>query len=494
MPDFAGAANVDVGPVGDYALKVRARLACVLLVLTFGCRRQPPAGPETQEPTPPTTADSAACIRQQDGCVLCVTRRVLPEVEDRPTRVCNPRRPSECVEFCTTLTAECATPWHSGPACLTQTEDDFRRRQFWLEAADRPEVDLVARVVDEAGKKLESARVQLADGGTVVAEATSGRDGGVRILLRAGSYLVRVARPGQATLLESVRLAPEKTSPLRVFRMEPEQRISGRVVDEGQVPVAGATVIALRSATELLPVAEVQAAADGVFALRGLDLHRYLLRVVAFGYRASETSRVQAPAKGVTLTMMRTHVIRGVVQSADSVPQPEARILVVPTGTADGTAVLGTTSGVDGRYALDGFTPGGYLVWASKGDRATYPPMRVTLEPDDPEPLDLDLKLDHVGSVVTGAVVDAGDHPVGGARVELQPLWPLALPVPLSADTGRDGHFAVDGLTPGRYEMSVRLGARQVPLMAGPRDVQVPIEGGEEIELDGPLRVRIKVE
>jgi hypothetical protein len=74
------------------------------------------------------------------------------------------------------------------------------------------------------------------------------------------------------------------------------------------------------------------------------------------------------------------------------------------------------------------------------------------------------------------------------------PKWPLALPLTLSADTMRDGKFSVDGLTPGRYEIRVRLGPRVLPLLAGPRDVQVPIEEGEEVDLEEPIKVRRRLD
>ena len=120
--------------------------------------------------------------------------------------------------------------------------------------------------------------------------------------------------------------------------------------------------------------------------------------------------------------------------------------------------------------------------------------MRVTLEADDLEPLDVDLTLDHEGSLVAGQVQDEDGHAVPGARVDLDPKWPLAVPVSVGADTGRDGKFSVDGLTPGRYEISVKLGPRTLPLLAGPRDVQVPIEEGEEVDLDEPIRVRRRLD
>jgi hypothetical protein len=203
---------------------------------------------------------------------------------------------------------------------------------------------------------------------------------------------------------------------------------------------------------------------------------------------------VQAPAKAVVARLDRTHVLHGRVTDPSGAPQPHAKIFVTATGAEASRAVSVWVSAADGRYAIDGFAPGTFLVWAQRDDRATYPPMRVSLERDDLEPLELELRLDHEGALVTGHVVDQDGHPVYGAYVELEPRWPLALPVPLGAESGHDGKFAVDGLMPGRYALSVRQGARALSQLAGPREVQVPIEEGEEVDLDEKVQVRTRVE
>jgi hypothetical protein len=464
------------------------------LLIAPGCKSR--GHSEQGAPGAARAADASrvVCIRQQDGCILCVAPHGGGEVDEHGSRRCNPAKPAECVDFCTQLASDCATPWYSGPNCLAQSEEEFRRRQFWLDVAERPEAELLGRVLDAESKRADGAHVELGDGTTVVAETTCGKEGGFRLPLRAGVYTVRITKAGQATLLDTVKLVPERPPQLHVFRLNPDQRISGRVVDEAGAAVAAAQLAAVRSNGDALSTAETQAGPDGTFTLRGLDVHRYALRVVAFGYRAAETPRVQAPQKGVVVHMNRTHVVRGVIKDAAGAPVPQARILVTPTGGTAASAVSVWASGEGGRFALDGFASGTYLMWAQKDDRLTYPPMKLTLEAEDPEPLDLVLSLAHEGALVTGRLVDESDHALAGARVDLVPRWPLALPVPLGADTGPDGKFAVDGLSPGRYEISVRLGTRPLAVIAGARDVQVPIEAGEEVDVEGRVKVRTRID
>src|SRR5262249_24903199 len=143
----------------------------VLLLALCACQKRSAQSLESPETTPLLMTGNVACIRQDEGCVLCVTPRPPGDIEDRTAHICNPRQPSQCVDFCTTLAAECATPWHSGPTCIAQTLDEFRRAQFSLEAADRPVAELIGRVVDPGSHKVEGARVELADGPTVLSEA-----------------------------------------------------------------------------------------------------------------------------------------------------------------------------------------------------------------------------------------------------------------------------------------------------------------------------------
>jgi hypothetical protein len=145
----------------------------------------------------------------------------------------------------------------------------------------------------------------------------------------------------------------------------------------------------------------------------------------------------------------------------------------------------------DGHFAIDDFQPGAYLMWAQKSDRATYPPLKVTIEPDTHDPIDVELKTNHVGALVIGEVWDDEGHPRADLRVELEPRWPLALPIPLGGETTQGGKFSVDGLMPGRYEIVVRQGSRTLPIVRGPRDVEVPTDESEEVQLEGRIEVRI---
>jgi hypothetical protein len=52
----------------------------------------------------------------------------------------------------------------------------------------------------------------------------------------------------------------------------------------------------------------------------------------------------------------------------------------------------------------------------------------------------------------------------------------------------------VGALLPGRYEISVRVGTRVLPILSGPREVEIPIEPGATVDLADTIVVRPQAE
>jgi hypothetical protein len=234
-------------------------LPLLLLAVTNGCKRTD--GMKTSQPT-----ESAApvprevlCIEQTEGCVYCSSRDLAPAPfldadQPRPT-LCAPKDQDDCVEFCTTLAPECALPWSTKPRCVFNSELDFQRAVFNRDTSDRPEFQVPGRLVDENGRRIEGARVDVwvsrGTRQTALAQETSGKDGSFRLRLRNGpwSYSLRFSRPGLATeiidRLPADKLAvPTAATQPRAFRMGPEAVIKGRIVDNSPaaVPVGDAEV------------------------------------------------------------------------------------------------------------------------------------------------------------------------------------------------------------------------------------------------------------
>jgi len=61
-------------------------------------------------------------------------------------------------------------------------------------------------------------------------------------------------------------------------------------------------------------------------------------------------------------------------------------------------------------------------------------------------------------------------------------------------DIDRDGKFVVSTLLPGRYEITIRVGARVLQITAGPREVEIPIDPGATVDLPEAITVRPQAE
>ena len=445
-------------------------------------------------------------MEQPDACVYCLGREgesaFLEASQSRP-RVCDPKDPEECVEFCSSLAPPCALPWMPGPHCLIESDGAFHQAVFNRDTADRPEVVFSGKVTDEAGHRLEGVSVDIwvAQGTqfTPLGQETSAKDGTFKLHLRNGpwTYSLRLRRPGLASEIVD-RLAPEKlgaagTAPPRTFRMGPESAGKGRVVDaETGAPIAEAFLQAVRSPEDAIIVSEAHSGTDGTFVLGGLENRRYSLRVSKFGWKAATLKNAfSAPATRLTVKLSQGTVIRGMVRNADGMPEPNATVAAVLSDVPGApTLPIFWTTDSEGGFAQDHFAVGTYYLWARRGDMLAYPPEKIELE--DKGEITVELRLDHKGARVTGQVLPRpGFRLSADTRALLLGRAPsLAFPRPAVGGLDQTGRFLVTGVLPGRYELSVREGTRTLTIADGPRDVEVPIDADTTVALKDPIVVR----
>jgi hypothetical protein len=346
---------------------------------------------------------------------------------------------------------------------------------------------------------VEGAKIRVWFQGTSILDEVSGKDGSFRVRLRAGpapwGYSIRVSHPALATDIAELRIDRGGTL-VRNFRLAPENVIRGRVTDLKGAPVASVTVHALRTPDDPIDSGEAQTASDGTFAVGGLDVKRYWLRASRFGW-LPETLKapVTAPAARVAFRMVRTGVIKGRVVDADGEGQSNATVVALLSGGLGitGSPVIWSVA-TNGEFAQDRFQRGTYYIWARHGDMLLYPPEKIEITDDQLE-AELELKLSHRGARARGRVTVRGGGALDPeARAVLIGRSPLALPRKAPGDIDRDGTFVVPALLPGRYEVSVRVGSRILPIVSGPREVEVPIEPGVTVDLPETIIVRPQVE
>ena len=453
-----------------------------------------------------TDSRDVRCVERNEGCVWCVGRgTAAPFVEPDalPPSICDPKDPGNCVDFCSRLAPDCALPWRTGQSCLLATEEDFRRELFRRDTADRPEAVLQGKITDDTGKRVEGAKIRVWFQGTPILDETSGKDGSYRLRLRAGPwiYAIRLSHPGLAAEIAEFKPTEKQIIVNRSFHLGPEVVSRGKVTDGKGNPIGGVSIHALRGPDEQIETAEAQSGEDGSFVINGLDTRRYYLRASKLGWLPATVKwTFTQPPTRAAIKMQRTTIIKGVVQDADGEGQANATVVALLSGGGtlgagnDSNSPIIWTVDSDGSFAQDRFPLGTYYVWARHGEMLAYPPEKIELDDQDLD-ADIELKLSHKGARVRGHVTTVGGAPAESeARAVLFPRSPLALPRKALGEIDRNGAFVVSGLFPGRYEVSIRIGARVLPITKGPREVEVPIEAGTTVDLPEPIVVRPQAE
>jgi hypothetical protein len=445
-------------------------------------------------------ASYVRCVERPEGCVWCEGRGPMPplvEPDAIPPSLCDPKDPGECVDFCSRLTPECAVPWRTVPSCLLPSEQEFRREIFRRDTADRPEAQVTGRVTDEAGRRIEGAKLRVWFQGTAILDEVSGKDGSYHLRLRAGpwTYSVRVSHVGLATEIADLRIDRAGTI-MRSFRLAQETFIRGRVVGGKGEPIAGVAIHAVRSPDDLVDAGFAQSGDDGSFVISGIDNKRYFLRASKFGWLPAMLKwGVTAPATRIAFKLVRTGVIEGRVVDSDGEGQGGATVVALPSaglGSAGSPIIWAVDS--DGRFAQDRFEPGTYYLWARHGEMLVFPPEKIEVS-DASLGTQVELRLGHRGARTRGRIVTRGGAAlVPETRAVLFGLSPLALPRKAMGEIDHDGSFAVGALLPGRYELSVRVGSLVLPIISGPREVEIPIEPGATVDLPETIVVRPQAE
>jgi len=295
-------------------------------------------------------------------------------------------------------------------------------------SADAPRGAIRGRVLDARGQPLEGASVRVRRTGAAswaVATDATGRfevDG-----IEAGESVVSVSAPGFLESGETVAsVAAGDTADVPPVTLEPERRISGRVVDRGGAPIAGAAVSVAPMLSPVRAGAALPSALGRVESL-GIDPHR--AQRARFRVLCPEEA---GPHVTITAASLR-------IDSKDAVEFsfPFADTLLV----ADRHAFPGGRTDEDGRFDLGGVGDGPYFVMASSpGYVPAGDPISVSGGATDV------VVVMAKGGEIRGTVFGPDGRPYAGARVN-------------DAVTDADGSYRLLGLPAG-----------EIDLFAGPAD------------------------
>jgi protocatechuate 3,4-dioxygenase beta subunit len=193
--------------------------------------------------------------------------------------------------------------------------------------------------------------------------------------------------------------------------------IRGRVGDRAGSPIADATIagrIAGPGGSE--SGAEARSGADGRFDLGGLSQARYWLSVTADGY-AEANRTVQPGDERVEFILESAGTITGLV--VDESGKPLDSFVVAAEPADDRRGSLGrSVENENGRFKVEGLSPGGYVLQVTAPDRA--PGTRSDVVVAAGGTVDVGRIRLPRGGVVRGTVADAQGTPVPGATVSAQ--------------------------------------------------------------------------
>lgn len=386
-----------------------------------------------------------------------------------------------------------------------------------------PTTSLVGTVVDAENQPVAAVEVRtwLVRSGPPFSFPKLGRTGGFTRSRSEGHFRVGNLAPGVTYRLRFHRegLAPEElrvrapavgeASPeLRVV-LQPGITTTGKVIDAGERPIAGATVELKRwhggdsgerafRRRDPDPPPPLRATTDreGRFTLRDQSPGRFRMTVEAAGFATAEVPGVEIPAEPGpadlgTVVLEPEAPLEGRVADPEGQPLAGARVWVLPFDPLEeamfvvqgGAAVApDALSDAGGWFRVPGLRAGQPVNLSVK--LQGFAPARVYgLRAPTTEAVEVVLSP---ASRVSGRVVDLQGNPVAGAAVVVRPVRFLALGGGQAVTTtgssggrtssGEDGAFVVEEVEPGKADLAAEaLGMREKVL-------RLELPPGEDLE------------
>ncbi|MEE8524299.1 MAG: carboxypeptidase regulatory-like domain-containing protein, partial [Thermoanaerobaculia bacterium] len=385
-----------------------------------------------------------------------------------------------------------------------------------------PAVGLNGRVVDAEGHYLPGVEIEvtvLPQSGGYNASGFGGGDRWIGETSRRGTFQVSglSAGIGYQMVFEKPGYAPARLEvpPLEAFSirsgldvvMDAGRVGIGRVVDEDEVPIAGAEVALVRAVSGDPMLARVRRMArtrlapddpgarthstdaEGGFEIADLGAGRYDLEVRASGYAPARVPGLRVE-EGVGEIDFGTVVLVPGVSIAGRVTDPDGTAIaeaeVVARTAANPLAFSGSVEPVnkkmsdsDGRFVIGELAAGKVLsLSVSKKGYGAVTVSSIRAPTDEP----LTVVLRPAGRL-SGRVVDRQGSAVENASVMAMPESGLGMMHrdgrPPRARSGTDGRFVLEDVDPGPLRVTVRASTFQTKAVAG-----VEVVPGEEREIE----------
>jgi large repetitive protein len=312
-------------------------------------------------------------------------------------------------------------------------------------------------------------------GDTIPYEAVADANGEFAIVgLPAGPYVVTaVAEDFAPASSDTVFVRDGTRATGIVLRLPAGSRISGVVLDAAdRSPIAGA-LVRLESDADgagvededdgaALGALEARSGADGAFTIKGPPAGKLVVRASHRDFVSARTRELDLEAgaslDGAEILLPRGGAVRGVVHGDDGQPEAGDRVSVL---AADGAIKSRRTDG-DGRYEIRGIAPGPCSVLRRRASLAGGQEESHTADVRDGDVVDVDFGRREAGCIVRGTV-RLGADAIAFATVNFTSESEEAAES-RSAVSDSEGAWAVPGLAPGAYRVSLGGRSGGVPL------------------------------
>lgn len=297
-----------------------------------------------------------------------------------------------------------------------------------------------------------------------------------------GAYLLEVAKEGHAGERQAIWIEPGK-SRAPPLRLSPSAPVAGRVVDDHGTPVKHALIRITPGQGTLGVGAQARSNARGEFLVDGLHPGQHQLRAEAQQHLPMVLARIQAPARGLQVRIMRYYQVSGRVKGA-ATPQNEVVVRMKGSALWPGRSV---SVGKDGRFTFPRVPAGIYeLVAATRRLPWMASNIASSVQVGPRSPPEVLLRL-LPAQRVEGVVLHRGE-PVSGAALVLGREFLAVLRH--RTRTSRDGRFSLGPVITGQYRLGI-WAEGYLPIID--QSLAVPAKGPLRFELSEGASLRGRV-